>query len=149
MKKRVLLVEDDVVLARVLRDNLGFEGYDVRCVSDGNQVASVAKDFSPDLVLLDINLPGKSGFDVCDGWSEAERPSIIALTARAQKVDKVRAFKSGVDDYVTKPFDMDELMARINAVLRRTQPSIDRLVLGSLVVDFVTGRQPGRGARSS
>jgi DNA-binding response OmpR family regulator len=137
MKKKVLVVEDDTVLARVLRDNLGFEGYDVRWVSDGSLVTAAANEFGPDLVLLDMNLPGTNGFDVCCAWSASARPPIIALTARAQKADKVRAFRSGVDDYVTKPFDMDELMARINAVLRRTHPSVDELVLGNITVDFV------------
>jgi DNA-binding response OmpR family regulator len=146
MKKRVLVAEDDVVLSRVLRDNLAFEGFDVRCVTDGRLVATTALEFSPDLVLLDINLPGRNGFDVCAAWTDSDRPPIIALTARAQKTDKVRAFGCGVDDYVTKPFDMDELMARINAVLRRRVAPMERLSLGAVEIDFVhrTAVEQGR-----
>lgn len=137
MKQRVLVAEDDSVLARVLLDNLGFEGYEARWVSDGDLVTATAREFTPDLLLLDINLPGKNGFEVCSSWPESTRPPIIALTARGQKADKVRAFQCGVDDYVTKPFDMDELMARIGAVLRRAKPSVGHITLGTVAIDFV------------
>ena len=138
MKKRVLVVEDDPILSRVLRDNLSFEGFDVQCTANGNTVVRAAKDFAPDLVLLDVNLPGRSGFDVCANWREDTRPPIIFLTARTQKSDKVQGLKLGADDYVTKPFDLEELMARIHAVLRRARPAARRLVLGPVTIDFVS-----------
>jgi two-component system response regulator VicR len=138
MKKRVLVVEDDPILSRVLRDNLTFEGFDVHCTANGNTVVRAAKEFAPDLVLLDVNLPGRNGFDVCAGWREDTRPPIIFLTARSQKSDKVQGLKLGADDYVTKPFDLEELMARIHAVLRRARPSASQLVLGNVTIDFVS-----------
>src|SRR5689334_10813738 len=144
MKKRVLVVEDDPVLTRVLNDNLSFEGFEVQCVSDGNLATSVAKTFAPDLVLLDVNLPGKSGFDLVEGWRDNLRTSIIFLTAKGQKSDKLRGLKVGADDYVTKPFDLEELMARVHAVLRRARPSIDHLTLGPVTINFVA-RKAWRG----
>jgi DNA-binding response OmpR family regulator len=136
MKKRVLIVEDDPVLTRVLNDNLAFEGFEVQCVADGNAATSAAKAFAPDLVLLDVNLPGKSGFELVDAWRENLRTSIIFLTAKGQKVDKLRGLKLGADDYVTKPFDLEELLARVHAVLRRARPSVRQLQLGAVTLDF-------------
>jgi DNA-binding response OmpR family regulator len=137
MKKRILIVEDDAALARVLRDNLVFEGYQVESVADGSLAINVARTFAPDLVVLDITLPGKSGLELCQIWREGLRIPVILLTARAQKEDKLRGLKMGADDYVTKPFDLEELLARIHAVLRRARPTIDRLDLGAVRIDFV------------
>lgn len=138
MKKRILVVEDDAALARVLCDNLGFEGFKVQWVADGALAINAARAFAPDLVLLDITLPGKDGLDLCRIWRAGSRLPIILLTARAQKVDKLRGLHLGADDYVTKPFDLEELMARVHAVLRRARPTIDRLLLGTVSIDFVT-----------
>jgi two-component system, OmpR family, response regulator VicR len=136
MKKRVLVVEDDPVLTRVLRDNLSFEGFEVECVSDGNLATSAAKAFAPDLVLLDVNLPGKSGFELVEAWRGNQRTSIIFLTAKGQKSDKLYGLKLGADDYVTKPFDLEELLARVHAVLRRSRPHVQLLRLGNVTIDF-------------
>jgi two-component system, OmpR family, response regulator VicR len=136
MKKRVLVVEDDPVLTRVLHDNLAFEGFEVQCVADGNAATGIAKEFAPDLILLDVNLPGKSGFELVEGWREGPRTPIIFLTAKGQKSDKVRGLKLGADDYVTKPFDLEELLARVHAVLRRTRPNLRSLQLGAVSIDF-------------
>ncbi|MGC4083897.1 MAG: response regulator transcription factor [Vicinamibacterales bacterium] len=136
MKKRVLVVEDDPVLTRVLRDNLTFEGFEVTSVADGSQAQAVARDFAPDLVLLDVNLPGQSGFELCEAWRQRSQIPIILLTAMGQKADKVRGLKLGADDYVTKPFELEELLARIHAVLRRTRSFSSKLVLGDVIVDF-------------
>jgi two-component system, OmpR family, response regulator MtrA len=135
-KRRILVVEDDPVLTRVLRDNLTFDGFDVRCVGDGSLAVAAAKDFSPDLLLLDVTLPGESGFDLCARWRKASRTPIIFLTAMGQKADKVRGLKLGADDYITKPFELDELLARVHAVLRRSRPEIGLLRLGEISVDF-------------
>ncbi len=145
MKKRVLVVEDDPVLTRVLRDNLMFEGFDVRSVSDGIQAQVEAREFAPDLVLLDVNLPGRSGFDLCETWRQRSQVPIILLTAMGQKGDKIRGLQLGADDYVTKPFDLEELLARVHAVLRRTRSFGSRLALGDVVVDFAA-RKATRGA---
>jgi DNA-binding response OmpR family regulator len=136
MKKRVLVVEDDPVLTRVLRDNLTFEGFDVESVANGTDAQSLAKAFAPDLVLLDVNLPGLSGFDLCASWRQRSQVPIILLTAMGQKGDKIRGLQLGADDYVTKPFELEELLARIHAVLRRTRAFGTRLMLGNVLVDF-------------
>jgi DNA-binding response OmpR family regulator len=137
-KKRILVVEDDTVLAEILRDNLGFHGFDVQWVSDGSLALSRARSFAPDLIILDVNLPGASGFDLCPTLNEGGRVPIVMLTARSQKADTLQGFNLGVDDYITKPFDLDELLARVRSVLRRMRPTIEVLVLGDLRIDFVS-----------
>lgn len=136
MKKRILIVEDDAALARVLRDNLVFEGFDVERVADGHLAVNVARSFAPDLIILDIMLPGRDGFDLCRLLRRGGSVPIIMLTARSQKADKLKGLALGADDYVTKPFDIEELMARVHAVLRRSGPSITQVTLGAVTVDF-------------
>ena len=146
MKKRVLVVEDDPVLTRVLCDNLTFEGFDVQATADGAQAQSMARDFGPDLVLLDVNLPGRSGFELCEAWRQRSQVPIILLTAMGQKGDKIRGLQLGADDYVTKPFELEELLARIHAVLRRARTFGNRLVLGDVTVDFGARTATKKGA---
>jgi DNA-binding response OmpR family regulator len=136
MKKRVMIVEDDPVLMRVLQDNLSFEGFEVRGIADGNLAINAARDFAPDLVLLDVGLPGTNGFELCTAWRQSHRTPIIMLTAMSQKSDKLKGLKLGADDYVTKPFDLEELLARVHAVLRRARPSTAVLALGAVSIDF-------------
>ena len=136
MKTRVLVVEDDASLARVLRDNLVFEGFDAQSVGDGHDAIAVARAFAPDLVILDVMLPGRDGFDLCGLLRQGGATPIIMLTARSQKSDKVRGLQLGADDYVAKPFDVEELMARVRAVLRRARPAVERVALGDVSVDF-------------
>lgn len=137
MKRRILVVEDDASLARVLCDNLIYEGFDVALAADGHRALKEHRLFNPDLVLLDLTLPGLDGFEVCRRLSrEQSRTGIIVLTARTQKDDKVQGLRLGADDYITKPFALDELLARIDAVLRRLHPAADGLVLGALRIDF-------------
>src|SRR5262245_65478467 len=119
MKKRILVVEDDAAIARVLRDNLGFEGYDVECVSTGGAAVSVVKSFSPDLVVLDLMLPDTSGFDVFAAISQHGRVPIMILSARGQKIDKLRGLNLGANDYITKPFDLEEFLARVRGEIGR------------------------------
>lgn len=140
MKKRILIVEDDSALARVLTDNLEFEGMDVACVGDGAAAVADAKAHCPDLVILDIMLPDTNGFELCSVLRQAGRIPIIMLTARGQKSDKLRGLNLGADDYITKPFDLEELLARVRAVLRRSRPAVERLELGDVTVDFITRR---------
>jgi two-component system alkaline phosphatase synthesis response regulator PhoP len=137
MKRRILVVEDDTSLARVLCDNLVYEGFDVAHAGDGRGALEQGNAFKPDLVLLDLTLPGIDGFEVCRRLAEGQsRTAIIMLTARGQKEDKVQGLRLGADDYITKPFALDELLARIHAVLRRVHPADDFLVLGPLQIDF-------------
>jgi DNA-binding response OmpR family regulator len=141
MGKRLLVVEDDPAISRLLHDNLVYEGFQVECAADATQALKKVGVFFPDLVLLDLMLPGKSGFEICQEMSRrAHPPGIIVLTAKREEADKVRAFNLGADDYVTKPFTLDELLARVNAVLRRSQPELSSIVLGDIVVDFRQSR---------
>ena len=138
MKKRILVVEDDEALGWMLCDNLAFEGFDVRRAADGNVALSVAREFAPDLVILDVMLPGRDGFDLVGLLRQGGPVPIIMLTARGQKADKLKGLKLGADDYVTKPFDVEELMARVHNVLRRSSPEVPHLVLGRVTIDFQT-----------
>ncbi|NWF85501.1 MAG: response regulator transcription factor [Bryobacteraceae bacterium] len=120
MPKRILLIEDEPGLVLTLTDRLEGEGYEVESRTDGESGVERALAGGVDLILLDIGLPKKSGFEVCRRVREAgSQAPILMLTARGQIVDKVVGLKTGADDYVTKPFDMMELLARIEALLRR------------------------------
>jgi DNA-binding response OmpR family regulator len=147
MKKRVLVVEDDDALGWMLCENLAFEGFDVRRAADGNLAVNAAREFAPDLVVLDVMLPGRDGFELVGLLRQGGPVPIIMLTARGQKADKLKGLKLGADDYVTKPFDVEELMARVHNVLRRSSPEVPQLVLGRVTIDFLTmtarhGRDP-------
>jgi len=123
MKKRVLIVEDEPSLGMAVRDELEFEGFEASLVEDGIAALQRILEDAPDLVILDLMLPRKSGFDICREVRRQGRATpIIMLTARAQEADKVRGLELGADDYVVKPFSLAELTARIRAVLRRTEP---------------------------
>ena len=136
MSGRILIVEDDNMLAKVIGDNLRFAGYEVSAAADGHDAVARLRTFQPDLVLLDLMLPDRSGFDLCGVLRQGGRTPVVILSARAQKADKLRGLKLGADDYLTKPFDLDELLARIQAVLRRSRRGVDRLVLGAVTIDF-------------
>lgn len=122
-KTRILIVEDEPAMVAGLRDNFEFEGYEVISAEDGVAGLERALADDPDLVVLDVMMPRMSGLDVCKQL-KAKRPSvpIIMLTARGQEIDKVVGLELGADDYVTKPFSIRELMARVKAVLRRVSP---------------------------
>jgi DNA-binding response OmpR family regulator len=137
MSTRILIVEDDEALARVLRGNLVFEGFAVECVADGEAATRVARETKPDLILLDVTIPGLDGFEVCRVLNSGRhRMPIIMLTARTQIEHKLRGLALGADDYVTKPFVFAELVARMHAVLRRSQHVVEALRLGNAVIDF-------------
>ena len=138
MAKRILIVEDDKAIARLLRDNLEYEGFVVETCDNGHDALPSVKRFTPDLLLLDLMLPhGADGFEICRALNESPtRVPVIILSARGQKEDRIRGLTLGADDYVTKPFALDELLARVHAVLRRTKPPIEQLRLGKTVIDF-------------
>ncbi len=138
MTKRILVVEDDPSLSRVLRDNLLFENFEVELVADGGLVLEKAKAFAPDLIVLDISLPSVNGFDLCAALRKRGSVPILMLTARSQKADKLRGLNLGADDYITKPFDLEEFLARVKAILRRARPTSDSLVIGDVTIDFVS-----------
>jgi two-component system alkaline phosphatase synthesis response regulator PhoP len=128
MNKRILLVEDEAGLVLTLTDRLNSEGYQVETAGDGEAGLEMIRQDHYDLILLDIMLPQKNGFDVCrDMRRNGIETPVIMLTARGQVFDKVLGLKLGADDYLTKPFEMAELLARIEARLRRTEQSVDNL----------------------
>ena len=140
MKPRILVVEDDRPLARVLRDNLAFEGFDVEGADDGVSAVAKVRSFAPDLIVLDIMLPDTNGFDLFGVLRQGGRVPIIILTARGQKTDKLRGLNLGADDYITKPLSFPELTARVEAALRRSATASPerqrRLQHRDLIVDL-------------
>jgi two-component system phosphate regulon response regulator PhoB len=141
----VLVMEDEDALATLLSYNLEKEGYRVVVASDGEEGMLQIDERLPDLVLLDWMLPKLSGIEVCRrirGRSETRNLPIIMLTARGEESDRVRGLDTGADDYLTKPFSMTELTARIRAVLRRIRPGLadDRINHGDIVIDRVAHR---------
>jgi DNA-binding response OmpR family regulator len=120
-KTTIVVADDDPQLLRLMTRNLEFEGYQVLAVSDGQQALEQIQTHSPDLVLLDVMMPRMDGFSVCHRVREFSAVPIILVTARGQDQDKVRGLDLGADDYLTKPFSVDELLARVRAVLRRAQ----------------------------
>ena len=141
MTPRVLLVEDELSLARGLVDNFRAEGYDVRHVARGDVALEALREFHPDLLLLDIMLPGRSGLDLLAELRRAgERVPVLMLTAKGEVVDRVVGLELGADDYLAKPFALRELLARVRALLRRaTAPApepVAGLELGDVRFDF-------------
>ena len=137
-RRRILIVEDEPDLVRGLRDALEFEGFDIIAAGLGREGVKLARERGPDLVLLDLMLPDMNGFAVCEEI-RAHSPlvPIIMLTARSQESDKIRGLEVGADDYVTKPFSVGELVARIGAIFRRLQRSggpQDEIHVGDAVV---------------
>lgn len=138
----ILIIEDEPDLATGLRDNLEFEKHTVAHAPNGKEALQQLAKRSPDLVLLDIMLPDMDGFEVCKRMRDAGyMMPIIILSARSQEIDKVRGLELGADDYVTKPFSLRELLARVSAALRRSQPTTPRAAgqfqIGSRTVDLV------------
>ena len=141
MAVSVLIVEDDRNIAELLQMYLEKEGYAVTVAHDGGQGLSKFRAIRPDLVLLDVMMPVMDGWAVCRAIRAEGNTPVIMLTAKSQTDDKVQGLKTGADDYITKPFEMKEVLARIEAVLRRTAgPAVDtasrRLVFDKLVIDM-------------
>lgn len=134
---RILVVEDEPGIALGLEDDLKMEGYDVEVTSDGDVASRRARETSFDLILLDIMLTGKDGFEVCrELRRHGVRTPILMLTAKTQEAEKVMGLELGADDYMTKPFDLQELVARIRVVLRRVGPPIECIRLGEVILNF-------------
>ncbi len=141
-KNKILVVEDEPSLIFTLRDTLESEGFTVFISEDGDNAVSMVKEHKPDLMILDIMLPGKSGYDICQEIRELKYTfPIIMLTAKDQEPDKVKGLNLGADDYLTKPFGVKELLARIQARLRRAgtysnSGQVDILQLGEVKADL-------------
>lgn len=149
-KTSVLLVDDDPQLIRLVRANLDSVGYRVLVAGDSVSALKAADLGMPDLIILDIMLPDMDGYEVCRRIREFSTVPIIMLTAKVEDVDKIKGLKVGADDYLTKPFNMDELLARIEAVLRRTKYPEDVkappvFTCGEITVDFLQRRVSVRG----
>jgi DNA-binding response OmpR family regulator len=129
---RILTADDDPQLLRLIARNLEFEGYDVVTASDGTLALEQIERLAPDLVLLDVMMPRMDGFTVCQRVREFSLVPIILITARGQDQDKVKGLDLGADDYLTKPFSVEELLARVRAVLRRTQFRSDESLIGRI-----------------
>jgi len=121
MKERILIIEDDEGILRVLRRTLTYEGYQVETTLDGETGLSRVHDWHPDLIILDLMLPGMDGLEVTQRLRTEGNIPILMLTAKDTLNDRVLGLDAGADDYMTKPFELDELMARVRALLRRTQ----------------------------
>lgn len=141
---RILVAEDEEAVASGLRDNLEFEGYEVVVAKDGESALKAATRDNPDLILLDIMMPRMDGLEVCRRIREAGFVvPVLMLTAKSQEIDVVRGLEVGADDYITKPFSIRELLARIKAALRRTDAGkgLSRIMrIGETTVDLVKGR---------
>jgi DNA-binding response OmpR family regulator len=138
----VLAIEDDPAILRGLSDNLRFEGYEVFTAADGETGYNLQRQHKPDLIVLDLMLPRMSGFELCRKLrGEGVHTPILMLTARSEEPDRVLGLDLGADDYVTKPFSVRELMARVRALLRRSQPRTDlpnELRFGGVEIDFLS-----------
>lgn len=139
MAKRALIVEDDSNIAELLRLYLGKDGFEVMIAPDGGKAESMFDLFTPDVVLLDIMLPVKDGWQVCRDIRAKSAVPIIMLTAKGETTDKITGLDMGADDYVTKPFDVKELIARVHAVMRRSDndgPAEKKLTFDKLVINL-------------
>jgi DNA-binding response OmpR family regulator len=140
---RILVVEDDPAILRGLADNLKFESYEVLTASNGEAGLSAVRESKPDLVILDLMLPKLSGYEVCRKLrAEGNRTPILMLTARGEEADRVLGLDLGADDYVSKPFSIRELLARVRALLRRAEAAAatlpDELAFDDIAVNFRT-----------
>lgn len=122
MSKTALIVEDDGNIAELLRLYLEKDGFEVHIAGDGGTGVSLAQELSPSLILLDIMLPVLDGWQVCSKIREKSKTPIIMLTAKGETYDKINGLEMGADDYIVKPFEVKELLARVHAVMRRTEP---------------------------
>src|SRR2546430_6994888 len=141
-KTTILIVDDDLQLLQLVALNLELEGYDVLLAGDGKHALAQIETHAPDLVLLDVMMPRMNGFAVCHRVREFSTVPIIIITAQGRSQDRVRGLDLGADDYLTKPLNMDELLARVRAVLRRAQLTEDEralrtaMTIGDLTIDF-------------
>lgn len=142
MKETILVVEDDLAIVKGLETNLRYEGFDVVTAPDGERGLELAVDKQPDLILLDVMMPKMNGFEVLRELRRREMEiPVIMLTAKGEEMDKVRGLDLGADDYVTKPFALQELLARVHAVMRRKRrfdKTLEKVTFGRAALDFTS-----------
>ncbi len=141
MNPKVLIVDDDPTLLRFLQDFLSSESFEVLAASNGNEALRIAYQEHPDIVVLDVMMPGMDGWEVCSRLHDLSDIPIILLTAKSAEEDKLRGFQLGVDDYLTKPFSFAELSARIRAILARAQHTLpaqrkNQITFGEFIMDL-------------
>jgi two-component system KDP operon response regulator KdpE len=148
-KKRILVVDDEMQITRVLRTSLSAQGYTIRSAGDGDEALRVLKEWTPDLVITDLGMPNINGLELCRHIRANSQLPIIVLSVREQERMKIEALDAGADDYVTKPFSMNELLARVRAALRRASapPSASSQIIetGDFHVDLETRSVRVRG----
>ena len=150
MARKVLIVEDEANIAELVNLYLKKEGYETMVAGDGGKALELYRSFRPDLVLLDIMLPVMDGWAVCSKIRESDKTPIIMLTAKGETIDKVAGLEMGADDYIVKPFEMKELLARVHAVLRRLRDEEERtrrLTFDGLVINLDSYELEVRGKR--
>ncbi len=146
MKEQIMIIEDDEAIVKVLRRALMYEGYQVNYALDGETGLNMVRDRRPDLVILDLMLPGMDGIEVCQKLRTGGKVLVLMLTARDTTQDRVQGLDAGADDYMVKPFELDELLARVRALLRRTQPErVPVLSFADLSLDTSTRQAIRRG----
>ncbi|MFA5624256.1 MAG: response regulator transcription factor [Bradymonadales bacterium] len=139
-KAKIMIVEDDEAISRGLMHNLQYEGYETRLVSHGNAFFPIMEAFKPDLIVLDLMLPGMSGFEILEKLRPLSNVVVVILSAKSQEEDKVKGLKLGADDYIAKPFGLKEFLARIEANLRRIKSNKveSQLCFGDISVNLET-----------
>jgi len=138
-KKNILVVDDEAQITRVLKTSLSSQGYGIRTAADGEEALQVIQEWSPDLIITDLRMPNMNGLELCREVRKESRVPIIVLSVKGEEIIKVQALDAGADDYVTKPFSMNELTARIRAALRRAsvpeQPQLSAIEIGDFRID--------------
>ncbi len=147
MNEIILVIEDNPSIIKILQRGLSYEGYHVETASDGESGLTRATELHPDLIILDLMLPKMSGMEVCSRIRATENTPILILTAKATLQDRVFGLDAGADDYLTKPFELDELLARVRALLRRTKADRSAVLTFSDLSLDTSLRQATRGAR--
>jgi two-component system, OmpR family, KDP operon response regulator KdpE len=146
--RRILVVDDEPQITRVLRTSLSSQGYDIRVANDGETAIEIMKDWTPDLVITDLSMPNMDGLDLCRRLRVGTQIPIIVLSVRGEEKTKVQALDAGADDYVTKPFGIEELLARVRANLRRA-PAAENgqalIELGDFRIDLAAHKVAVRG----
>lgn len=141
-KRNILVVDDEPQITRVLKTTLSSLGYGIRIASDGDEAVQIMKEWSPDLVITDLRMPNMDGLELCRHIRAKSRIPIIVLSVKGEERTKVEALDSGADDYVTKPFSVNELLARVRAALRRAaapeQPEVRLIEIGDFRIDSET-----------
>src|SRR5215467_7906347 len=141
-KRNILVVDDEPQITRVLKTSLSSQGYSIRTASDGKQALQEMKNWSPDLVITDLRMPNMDGLELCRAIRTESRVPIIVLSVKGEETIKVESLDAGADDYVTKPFNMNELLARVRAALRRVAlplgPETALIEIGDFRIDIPT-----------